>query len=372
MAPAPETVRLLRLAGAFTYLLVAAPPVIEGIDRGAPFVAWLASFLLSGALFGWTISRLQGPDPTRWGTLAGQAACAIVMAATDYRGLEGTLLVLVALQLGLLAPRRVGFVWIIVQSLALMWAIQHRWSLRPALMWAPPYLGFQLLTFVMVELLGREARARAELSRTNTELLSTRERLAASARVGERLRIARELHDAMGHHLVGLSLNLEALVQRQGPSSQLDAARTLTRRLLDDVESLVDTLGSDQRIDLPSALAVLAGEIPRPRVHVSTEGLAVQDPERTHTLWRCCQEIVTNTVKHAHAENLWMTIQMRDGQVELIARDDGRGAASVGAGHGLEGMRRRLEEQGGALDLETHPGAGFLVKVRLPCGPTST
>ena len=370
MTPAPETIRLLRLAGAFTCVLVAAPPAVEGIGQPVPFFIWLASLVSFGALYAWTTARWQAPDATRWAALAGQSACPIVMAAMDYRGLDGTLLVLVALELGLIAPRRLGLAWIVVQSLALMWAIQHHWSLRPALMWAPPYLGFQLLTFLMVELLDREARARAALARTNAELIATREQLAANARFGERLRIARELHDAMGHNLVGLSLNLEALVQRQALSPQLDAARSLTRRLLDDVESLVDTLGGDQPVDLSSALAAMVDEIPRPRVHLDAEVLVDHDPERTHALWRCCQEIVTNAVKHAHADNLWMTIHVRDGHVQLNARDDGNGALRVDTGRGLEGMRRRLEALGGTLDLETHPGAGFHVKVVLPWGST--
>jgi len=347
-----ETVRLLRRAGVATCLLVAAPSIVEGIGETTAFVVWLAAFAVYAGLYAWTIAHLEPPGRALQIALAAQAVSAIVMSATDYHGLEGTLLVLVALQLGFAAPRRVGVTWIVIQSLALMWAIEHHWSVRPALMWAPPYFGFQLLTFLMVDMVEREARSRAE-----------------SARLGERLRIARELHDSMGHHIVGLSLNLEALMQRQGPSPQLDAARSLTRRLLDDVESLVDTLGRDHRVDLGSALAALVTEIPRPRIHVDARDVVVHDPERTHTLWRCCQEIVTNAAKHAQADNLWMTIQVHDGRVELTAIDDGAGAAHVDSGSGLDGMRQRLEALGGALVLETRPGAGFHVRVTLPCGP---
>jgi signal transduction histidine kinase len=248
-------------------------------------------------------------------------------------------------------------------------AMSQHWALRPAVLYTPPYLGFQLLAFLLVELLGREARARADLARTHAELLSTRELLAESARLGERLRIARELHDAMGHHLAGLSLNLEALAQGAAPAPPLETARSLTRRLLDDVESVVDTLGRDRGVDLSLALRALASEIPRPRVHVEAEGVALPDPERAHALLRCCQEIVTNAVKHADAQNLWIAIRMRDGGVELLARDDGGGASRLGDGQGLSGMRRRLEEMGGALDLETRPGEGFQVRATLPGRP---
>jgi signal transduction histidine kinase len=368
-SPSAETLRLLRLTGVFTWLLVAAPQAIEGLAPPPAFVPWLSALVAFGVLYGWTTSRLATPGPAFWAGMAAQSLCVVMMAAVQYRGLEGTLLVLIALELGLTAPPRVGLVWIAAQSLALMWAIQHHWSLRPALMFAPPYLGFQVLTFFTVRLLAREARARADLERTNKELVATRRLLAESTRLTERLRIARELHDAMGHHLAGLSLNLELLSQQRASSPPLETARSLTRRLLDDVESLVETLGRERGIDLPRALAALAVEIPRPRVHVEAGELMVEDAEQAHALWRCCQEIVTNAVKHAEAENLWIAIRRRGGQLELTARDDGGGATQLAAGHGLEGMRRRLEELGGGVDFETRPGAGFRVRVTLPGAP---
>ena len=362
----PETLRLVRLTGLLTWLLVATPPAVEGIDGPAAFRTWLVGMAAFAALFAWASSRLGLPGPTLRAALAGQSLCVIVMSAAQYHGLEGTLLVLVSLQLGLVAPRRVGLPWIAVQSLGLAWAIQHHWALRPALMFAPPYVGFQVLTFLMVQLLAREAAARESLGRANAELVATRERLADSARVGERLRIARELHDAMGHHLAGLSLNLEALGQRQGTSPPLETARSLTRRLLDDLESLVDTLGRERELDLGRALQSLARDIPRPRVHVSAPDLAIADPQHAHALWRCCQEIVTNAVKHSEAENVWIAIRVSDGRVELTARDDGNGTAQPSQGHGLEGMRQRLHELCGVLQLESGRGAGFHVRVTLP------
>jgi signal transduction histidine kinase len=367
MGPRREPLRLVRLTGVLTWLLVATPPVVEGIDGPpAAFRTWLVSMLVFAALFAWTTGRLGRPVPALRAALAGQSACVIVMSAAQYHGLEGTLLVLVSLQLGLVAPRRVGLPWIAVQSLAMAWAIQHHWALRPALMFAPPYVGFQVLTFLMVQLLAREGAARESLSRANAELTATRERLADSARVGERLRIARELHDAMGHHLAGLSLNLEALGQRQGQSPPLETARSLTRRLLDDLESLVDTLGRERDLDLASALASLARDIPRPRVHVTAGDLAIPDPQHAHALWRCCQEIVTNAVKHSEAENVWIAIRVNDAEVELTARDDGNGCAHPAQGQGLEGMRQRLHELGGVLHLEPGQGTGFQVRVTLP------
>jgi len=361
-----EPLRVLRLAGLVTWLLIGMAALIEGRGRPMAFATWAAALLGFGALYVWATTFLRRARALRWLALAGQAACALTMAANQYRGFEGMLLVLVAAQLGLFAPRAIGLAWIAAQSTALLLAIQYRWSMYEALLFTPPYFGFQILGFLIMALLAREARGRAALARTNAELMSTRELLAENARSLERLRIARELHDAIGHHLAGLSLNLEALAQREEPSPPLDTARAMTRRLFDDVESLVDTLGGDRDIDLTRALAALATEIPSPRIHVEAEGLAPQEPERAHALLRCCQEIVTNAVKHSDADNLWIAVRLRDGRVELTARDDGRGATHLGLGHGLAGMRGRLEELGGGLELETQPGSGFQIRATLP------
>ena len=75
---------------------------------------------------------------------------------------------------------------------------------------------------------------------------------------------------------------------------------------------------------------------------------------------------MTNSVKHAAADNVWLAIRVGDACVELTASDDGAGAERLGNGHGLQGMRRCLEEMGGTLDLETSPGRGFRLHASFP------
>lgn len=361
-----DSVRLIRRGGILAWLTVGIPTAIQGTGRPEAFAVWLAGFALFGALFLWTSGRRAGDRGTT-AALVVQAACVIGMTAVQCRGFEGTLLVLVAMQLGGTRPRGRALGWVVLQSLALAWAIGHHWSPRQALLLAPPYLGFQVLALLVMDLLRGQTRTAELLSAANGELMSTRELLAQTSRAGERLRIARELHDAMGHHLAALSLNLEVLAQdRAIPAPPLETARALTRRVLDDVESVVDALGRDQNLDLARALALLASAIPRPVVHVEALGLALSDPDRAHTLLRCCQEIVTNSVKHSHAANLWISIRVAAGTVELEARDDGAGAKEIGAGRGIAGMRTRLEEIGGGLDLQTRPGGGFRLRATLP------
>ena len=92
----------------------------------------------------------------------------------------------------------------------------------------------------------------------------------------------------------------------------------------------------------------------------------VDDPERAHVLLRCTQEIITNAVRHAEASLLRLRYRLDGDAVLLEARDDGRGADGATAGNGLLGMRERLAAHGGTLQVETSPGRGFTVRLRLP------
>ena len=93
----------------------------------------------------------------------------------------------------------------------------------------------------------------------------------------------------------------------------------------------------------------------------------VEDARRAHVLLRCTQEILTNTIRHARAETLWLRFAREaDGSLTLRSRDDGIGVDAVAAGNGLSGMRERIKEFGGSLDIDTAPGRGFALAATLP------
>lgn len=362
--------RLLRWGGLAVWLGVGLPIWIQLSEiRPARFAGWLPAWLLFAVAFWVTAGDRQISRSLGLLLLGLQAACVMVLVLLLCDGFEGTLLVLVAMQLASRVSRRTGFLWIAIQTLLLGIAIGIHWSPRPAVLLAPPYLGFQILAFLAFAVLEREARGREELARTNAELRSARELLAQSSRAAERLRIARELHDGVGHRLVALSLNLEVASHRiEGPGLEpVQVAQSLTRQVLTDIGEIVDTLGRAQRLDLRRALEAMTEEMPRPRVHLRLpDDLAVEDAGVAHLLLRCCQEIVTNAAKHAGAENLWLDVTQEDGAIEVRARDDGRGAEAVAAGRGLASMRERLESAGGSLEVATRPGMGFAVAALVP------
>jgi signal transduction histidine kinase len=241
--------------------------------------------------------------------------------------------------------KRRAFVFIAAQTLLLGIAIGIHWTPRAAILLVPPYLGFQLLAFLTIE--------------------ST----AQSSRMAERLRISRELHDAIGHHLTALTLNLEAALQRTSGDAheKIEVAQSLARSLLADVREIVASMESDRGIDLAQAIRALAAELPRPRVHLQiADDARVDHPVAARTILRCTQEIITNAARHSGAENLWIVIDVDGGKIRIRAHDDGRGSDDVADGFGLRAMRSRVEDIGGELRIDSGPGRGFDVTALVP------
>jgi signal transduction histidine kinase len=240
------------------------------------------------------------------------------------------------------------------------------------------YLGFSSFVFVTALVARQQAEAREEQRRLNAELRATRALLGESVRVNERTRISRELHDLLGHHLTALSLNLEVashLAPEGRAREHVQQAHTLAKLLLTDVREAVSQLREGGAIDLAAALTPLSENVPAIDIHMDIETpLTLDDPERAHVLLRCTQEIITNTVRHAHAHNLWIHARREGGNIVVDARDDGRGADALVAGNGLRGMRERLIQHGGDLSIETqprpHPEAGFRLRLTLPASAT--
>src|SRR5205085_4089132 len=138
--------------------------------------------------------------------VAVESAAAVALVLWRCNGYEGALLALIAMQLGGRVPRRAGLLWIGAQSLSLVVATDLQVGPAAALLLAPPWLGVQVLALFIFDLM-------QALTAANTELRAVQQLLAESSRMAERLSIARELHDALGHRLTTLTLNLEVALQ---------------------------------------------------------------------------------------------------------------------------------------------------------------
>ncbi len=359
----PAVRRGLRAAGMVLAAMVAVPVVFHGQLDPARVAAWSGAVAVFALSF-W-ISAGAPARGARALLLGVEVACVAAMVLVMCHGFEGSLLVLVALQLGAVVGWRTGLAFVAVQTAVLAAAVGVHWTPSAAMLLAPPYFGFQLLAFAVARLLVQQAAA-------NAELVAARAVAEENTRLAERVRIARDLHDAVGHRMTALRLHLEA-AGRLSEGEAREACRTahaLAGDVLDDIRASVARLRDDEGVDLRTALHAIADQVPGPpRVHMSLpEALRCPDGARALTLLRCAQEIVTNAARHARAENLWIEIVQRGSDIELSARDDGQGAEEVVAGAGLRGMRERVEGAGGCLDLATSPGSGFALRARLPTG----
>lgn len=228
------------------------------------------------------------------------------------------------------------------------------------------YALLQIGTYFAVRAHHREVQMRTALAAAHAELRATSTLLAESTRADERLRIARDLHDAVGHQLTVLALELEIASHKATPpaSEHVARARSVAGDLLADVRQTVGELRR-RAPDLREVLERIVAELPSPRIHVRVADDVELDEIRTITLVRCVQEVVTNTIRHAQAVNLWIDVE-RDagGAVVLTARDDGRGAERLVIGNGLRGIEERVADLGGAAVFAAE--GGFRVEARVP------
>jgi signal transduction histidine kinase len=372
-----DTVRLLRLTGFGLWALSGVPMSVTlaqnpALLHATSYQLWLTCFLVFGTAFALTGWRVQpvGPLWIQVASLVTQTSAALAMVGLVCSGQEGSLLVIVAAQLGWLLPLPLALGWILAQATAMCVILGLTMPRQLTLALVNIYSGFQILAFLSCFLTARESAARANLVQTNRELRATRELLANTSRLAERERLSRELHDTLGHHLTALSLNLEAarhLAADERTCEQVQRAQSVTSLLLRDVRGVVSALRGEDPMALTEALRILVDAVPGPRIHLQiADDLPGSDPLRAQTVVRCVQEVITNTIRHAHATNLWIEVAPLDGGLHITAKDDGRGAKDIRPGHGLIGMRERLEAVGGRLEVDAEAAGGFRIRAWIP------
>jgi len=337
-------------------------------------LVWFSAYAMFSLVF-WLTAR-QGEKLSRaWPALILETMLVLLMVNSICSGSEGALLVVVAGQLAPVFSLPVSLSWVGGQTLLMGLVIRSHFSPEIALALSISWLGFQVFTVLISQAATREALARNDLAKLNAELRATQQLLVDSSQVAERMRIARELHDLVGHHLTGLSLNLEVASHLTEGKAQehIQTAQSVTKVLLQDVREVVNTLRGDDSFDLGRAIRTLTKDIPKPRIHLDVpEDLGIYDPVRAETVLRCVQEIITNAVRHSGAQNLWIECFRTADGVEVRARDDGRGVKQLRAGNGLTGMRERAEQVGGHLEIESTPNTGFHLRLRIPTAASST
>ncbi len=229
--------------------------------------------------------------------------------------------------------------------------------------------------------LGRAGRLRVDLANARAEAAEEAARRRSSE---ERLRIARELHDIIGHSLgtiavqAGVGRHLME-TEPEKAADALDSIAKISRDSLDEVRSVVAALRDDEP---PYRPAPGLADLPELVETVRATGLAVEltlpddveaVPRQTGAaVYRITREALTNVLRHSGASNASVQVDHHDGRVDVAIRDDGGGAGNglgpSGSGLGIAGMRERAEALGGSLSAGPSTDGGFLVAASLPLG----
>jgi signal transduction histidine kinase len=296
-----------------------------------------------------TLVALQPNGPAFLG-----AFIAVAAAALRVRGVPGTVLVALALV-----------------ALPIAEVLGKDRSVFRALLQELGVVAF----FVVARLAGRLAEGHEQAERLLRELEETREAQARAAVLGERQRLAREMHDVLAHVLSGLALQLEGARLRAATHEDpelvdaLERAHRLARSGIEEAGRAIAML-RDEELPGPERLPALVIEFERDTgipASITIGGDShTLDSDARLTLFRTAQEALTNVRKHARAERVELQLSYETGGARLSVEDFGDPRQEGdGSGYGLTGMRERAELLGGTLAAGP-TGAGFRVELWVP------
>jgi len=226
-------------------------------------------------------------------------------------------------------------------------------------------------------------RLAAELREANRQLREYAAQVEELATVQERNRLAREIHDGLGHYLTGINMQIQAgrAVLDHDRDVALDAlhkAQALAQEGLTEVRRSVAALRASplDNQSLPQAIEALVNECRAAgiatgftvRGEAASGGEALDLPPQVElALYRAAQEGMTNMRKYAQASSAEVVLDYQDQErVRLTVSDTGVGTNDPTGGYGLVGIRERVQMLGGTMHIQTAPGEGFSLKVEVP------
>lgn len=246
------------------------------------------------------------------------------------------------------------------------------------------FLSLNLVLFIlnMTMLIQDEYRERERIQSLNDQLESANERLKAYAVEAEKLaetrernRLAREIHDTLGHVLTGIVAGLDACITMidmspDATKRQLEKIRDVARQGITDVRRSVSRLRPDalEKLTLEDAIIKMLEDL-----HAAA-GTEIRFDNQVHPLrfhedeeevvYRVVQEASTNSIRHGHASRIHIAISKKDQWLTITVQDNGSGCGQVESGFGLKHMQERLGLLNGTLEYDGSDG--FLIVARIP------
>lgn len=334
------------------FALVAAPVLF--LRRRFPFGAPTATFAALAA-FAWA-GGISGND------LSFPFFCGLAAMAT----------------FGASEERRIAYAGLVIAFATLAYVMHAFHNGLPDIPWIT---GFFIAAWLTGFILNSRSRQTAELRERAERLEREREAQARAAVAEERARIARELHDIVGHSVSVMTVQASAVrrLLREDQQREREALQIVEeqgRAALSEMRRLVGVLRRPEEAPalVPQPSLEYVGKLVEQTreaglpTELRLEGEPAELPQGIDlTAYRFVQEGLTNALKHANAKHAEVVVRYDNGSVELVVRDDGTGdGAGGGSGHGLVGIRERIAVYGGELAAGPRPEGGYELRARLP------
>ena len=393
------------LADITAYSAVAAGYLVALLSAGGGSPTLPGFLLLTGANSAWLwlyhnfAPQARSTSRTVWLTLGLVGATLLAESATSFgAGFDWLLPIVTATVFSFCFRARAAILWslpVYALTMAYLWLISGHGtgpysfvfnlvSITPAYIFC---VFFSIIIRRQREQGDRAAALISQLEAAQRQLQTYAAQVEELTTSRERNRMAREIHDTLGHYLTILAVQLETAIkleERADPRlrEELVEARRVAAECLAEVRRSVAALRPASAVgDFVGVLRRLVAEAqviqPETAITLDVEGEAAAimalSPELRVALFRCAQEALTNIRKHAHATQALVRLRVDARLVELTLLDNGVGGQTANAqttpGFGLQGMRERLELLGGAVQAQPEPERGWRVEVSAPITP---
>ncbi|MFC4702000.1 sensor histidine kinase [Glaciecola siphonariae] len=255
-----------------------------------------------------------------------------------------------------------------IASFPLYFVFTYYWQDDFVFLTASLFWTFNMFAIIMVNATVKEKAAREKVEETNRQLVSTQALLKEASKQSERIRIARNIHDLLGHHLTALTINLQvASIKAEGDvKKNVEQCHQLAKLLLSDVRDAVSDIRDKSQVDLHEAINSMAKQVPFVDIElIVSDNLHIDDIEIADALLKCVQESITNTIKHAKGKTLLIDISQNETALSFEVRNSGTIPKTLKIGNGLKGMQERINLLGGRITFSLQP-TEFITSVVLP------
>lgn len=249
--------------------------------------------------------------------------------------------------------------------------LDYRWQMDGIWLSAALFGSFHFFAILMSHqtIVAEKATQRAE--RLNRELLATQNLVEQAGRQQERTRIARDLHDLVGHHLTALSINLEVAKHKSDGEARkhIEQCHALSKLLLSDVREAITEIRENDQISIDALIELWDSYIPGIEIQTEIdERISWHDVTVMQTLSFCILEAITNSLRHAKAKTIKILIKQVENKLKVIISDNGKLKEPVSPGNGLKGMQERLNAIGGKLELTEKEGLMLTITTPVELG----